>query len=1481
MNRIYSENEILDIIFKIGRFNTEAGDVLQKVQARQKQQTEEQLQQYKLEKDKINQEAKALEEEVIQRVEEVKAQIRKEEQSMFTSIQLLSQKDPYFDRTYMDLRYGLVNETTHEYDHINDVSVRMEMIKKDFSNLISGYLQMKMGKLFNTIDYLVSPNRGKDYRRIVELYLTACELNKSADKYTEEFKNENLQKLKDITEKRLKNLEDRLSLNCDTIIKRSESDVEDLKKQFDAYLNSVLDPEKINNILNYTKARKQAHEEPNSSREMSPLGLFGCDIYFPFISAAKVPAVREILKEHLKKLTSKESLKLPFVHTMQSPYPWYIIEDNSNKLLALAVVQRMIYDMIAAVPVGRLVVDVLDSAAGGDSLSAFYELRTRIPGLFGKEICSNPEACTVRLNDLAKLVETRSRLLEESGCTSVYEHAKKTGKELEPIHLLVIFDFPAGMNEQKLEKLERIVARGASCGVHIILSGQEKTDSLSAGAKKRIEELMKRCVKIRQMKQMFVYDGLPVIPEMMPAERALEGFAEKYILFSEASGKDQSTPLGSLFNLMKEEDPDRVKEEIEELQKEIDKYHESKVQILPAESKFPPKVVIGELEVPPVLLDRKDMWSREESADMVRSALMNTPGNSLVMPLHVNLCENSGVYLEYTEDSREQMTAFSHQLIWSFLKEMPATKLKLCVFDSKRRGDSIRPLLKFTKDCEKVCGGGIVTGREEINTRLRRLNSFIDEIIQQKLGGRYKNLLEYNEHAARRTEPFTLLVIYDFPEGMDAQSQELLLDVISNGGKCGIYTVICAQKNASAGESYQSTKELVQKIARRCLNIHSVNGRYCLKKGNLPVSTVNFPENDIFEEFTGQYKKAVSKAGEKGIDVSEIVPEKLFERSASSKLEIPIGIGDEDAVVSLRIGEGVSQHGLIAGATGSGKSVLLHDIILSSMMHYSPDELQLYLMDFKGGTEFKIYENIKIPHIQLLAIDAMQEFGESILEKLKQEIEDRSRLFKETGSKNLADYRRLSGRTLPRILVVIDEFQVLYNESTNRNVAQNCAALTKTIVTQGRSYGIHLLMATQTIAGISELALDQSTVEEMRIRIGLQCSESDARHLFPAGNDAKACRLMRGPAGTAVLSLNYAEPDMSGFRAANCNTVQQEKYLQQLQEALSGKYQELIDSRRVFECGRDTGFITFCKTENITLQEGRQGIIWLGEPVKVADPVTISLGKKARHNLLVCCGGKAFMENRIMSEYLISAVLNKRANVYCVDGGVWVGEEEAEDFYDVLADCCDRFRVINTRGALIELLREFYEKYAKAKRTGSSELNIIVLRNFQYLDIVQTMMKGESVQEDEYLEETEDDFFDSGADVDPSDPFADVFGSISPEKGTSVHKNSTEILRKLLNDGYSYGFHFALSSLDFQPIKDCMYYGESALARFPDRILYSLGEADSGILADGVSLQNMPENIVCYADGVKNPCQIKPYLAPGIDELKEYLQSLDSRKETD
>ena len=94
-----------------------------------------------------------------------------------------------------------------------------------------------------------------------------------------------------------------------------------------------------------------------------------------------------------------------------------------------------------------------------------------------------------------------------------------------------------------------------------------------------------------------------------------------------------------------------------------------------------------------------------------------------------------------------------------------------------------------------------------------------------------------------------------------------------------------------------------------------------------------------------------------------------------------MGIGDGDSVVSMVFGEGTSHHGLIGGGTVAANRPLLHTLIMSSMMNYSPEQLNLYLMDFKGGTEFKIYESERLPHIKLLALDALQEFGESILEK--------------------------------------------------------------------------------------------------------------------------------------------------------------------------------------------------------------------------------------------------------------------------------------------------------------------------------------------------------------------------------------------------------------------------------------------------------------------------------------------------------------------
>ena len=83
-------------------------------------------------------------------------------------------------------------------------------------------------------------------------------------------------------------------------------------------------------------------------------------------------------------------------------------------------------------------------------------------------------------------------------------------------------------------------------------------------------------------------------------------------------------------------------------------------------------------------------------------------------------------------------------------------------------------------------------------------------------------------------------------------------------------------------------------------------------------------------------------------------------------------------------------------------------------------------------------ESVKLPHIQLLALDAMQEFGESILENLVAEMDQtcpgHSKMMQK-GVTKIKDYVELTGKPMPRIVVIMDEFQILFNDATNRKVA--------------------------------------------------------------------------------------------------------------------------------------------------------------------------------------------------------------------------------------------------------------------------------------------------------------------------------------------------------------------------------------------------------------------------------------------------------------
>ena len=526
-------------------------------------------------------------------------------------------------------------------------------------------------------------------------------------------------------------------------------------------------------------------------------------------------------------------------------------------------------------------------------------------------------------------------------------------------------------------------------------------------------------------------------------------------------------------------------------------------------------------------------------------------------------------------------------------------------------------------------------------------------------------------------------------------------------------------------------------------------------------------------------------------------------------MKIPVGVGDGDSIVSITIGEGSSHHGLIAGATGSGKSTLLHTLIMSAMLHYSPEQLHLYLMDFKSGTEFKVYESVKLPHIQLLALDAMQEFGESILENLVAEMEHRGSLFKDA----------------------------------------------KRIVTEGRAFGIHLLMATQSTKVISDLTLSPGTIEQMRIRIGLKCGENDARYLFSDQNDTKALAMMKGPIGTAVMNLDYTEQPNIGFRAAYCDDKTQHELL----EMISKQFDEMPSTLQTFEGGRTTNLLDYFREGNIVQTSELPVQIHMGTLIKVAPPFAISIDKKKKHNLLIC-GSNERMAATVSNNYIISALLNQKTTVYCIDGDKLVGDDSSARFYDALKEVNDHFKVAQDRSDIIKFVNEIYSNYQSWKKQNSDEVVFVVIKNLQFLDIVKSMFKGDIIDEGEFIEE-------EPAVENNNDPMA-AFASVinySANKGNDDNLSVGEKLIKLISDGSGFGIHFVVTSLEYQTVRECMYYGENILTKFPERIIFSLGNNDAENLIENVSVSGLRDNTVYFTDGVKNTFQMKPYITPSVN----------------
>ncbi|GAA7283103.1 hypothetical protein HpM018_01250 [Helicobacter pylori] len=229
--------------------------------------------------------------------------------------------------------------------------------------------------------------------------------------------------------------------------------------------------------------------------------------------------------------------------------------------------------------------------------------------------------------------------------------------------------------------------------------------------------------------------------------------------------------------------------------------------------------------------------------------------------------------------------------------------------------------------------------------------------------------------------------------------------------------------------------------------------------------------------------------------------QKFWTESSQFKVSVPVGWDINHKEVRFEIGE-AQNHTLICDHSGSGKSNFLHVLIQNLAFYYAPNEVQLFLLDYKEGVEFNAYTDPNIlEHARLVSVASSVGYGMSFLSWLCKEMQERANLFKQFNVKDLSDYRKHG--EMPRLIVVIDEFQVLFSDNSSKG-KESVEQSLNTLLKKGRSYGVHLILATQTMRGTD---INRSIMAQIANRIALPMDAEDSNSIL--NNDDAACELVR------------------------------------------------------------------------------------------------------------------------------------------------------------------------------------------------------------------------------------------------------------------------------------------------------------------------------------------------------------------------------------
>ncbi len=478
----------------------------------------------------------------------------------------------------------------------------------------------------------------------------------------------------------------------------------------------------------------------------------------------------------------------------------------------------------------------------------------------------------------------------------------------------------------------------------------------------------------------------------------------------------------------------------------------------------------------------------KDQISKVFSDIYDADKKTIDIPVCIDLNEGKRLFIEYTNESENVMLSGLHRMLLNIAKYYPNTFSQIIYIDPVRYNNNALGILHPLAVGKNSFIDKVPMTKEEIR---KKISSVIENINYEET----KSDTEYSDSIKRR-----LIIFNDFPNAYDADSISRIQQLFVNAEHYKM--VVIATENISSKKTLSS--EIVDYIK-------NVSQKIVIEKNNYFIDNnsekIPFEWYECCDELSEEIRenliinKPVTDTNNNYATRIGFDADVTLKKGIRKITDIPYSVDYEGNLLTLDF-EDDKFATYLCGATRSGKSTLLHTLISGIVRNNHPDDIELWLIDFKM-TEFSRYTENTPPHVRYILLDESPELVYDVIDRLTEIMTKRQNIFKGKWEK-LSDVP--ADKYMPAIFVIIDEFSVMSQiiADSSTQLGDNYREKLQLLLAKGAAMGLHFIFSSQGFTNGTRGLSDYSK-NQIQQRIAMKADFSEIKETLalksPSDND--------------------------------------------------------------------------------------------------------------------------------------------------------------------------------------------------------------------------------------------------------------------------------------------------------------------------------------------------------------------------------------------